>query len=178
MKKDLGRALTYVLRHAPQEIGIELDEAGWADVARLLSAFRRAGYAADIEKLKAVVASDSKQRFTLSPDGKRIRAAQGHSVKVVLGLEPIAPPDVLYHGTATTNLDSIFVSGLLPGKRQQVHLSADVETATKVGSRHGRAIVLAIDCSSMLKEKIPFYRADNGVWLVDSVPAKFISFYA
>jgi len=176
MKKDLGRALTYVLRHAPEEIGIVLDGAGWTPVDKLLAAFRKAGYDADMDKLQAIVAADNKQRFTLSEDFRRIRAAQGHSVKVSLGVPAASPPDVLFHGTAAVNLDSIFATGLNPGSRQQVHLSADVETALKVGGRHGRPVVLKVDCPAMAAEGHHFYQADNGVWLVDTVPPRFLSF--
>jgi RNA:NAD 2''-phosphotransferase len=176
MKKDLGRALTYVLRHAPEEIGIALDDAGWTPVDKLLAAFRKAGYSADIDKLRAIVASDGKKRFTFSDDERRIRAAQGHSVKVSLGLQPTTPPDVLYHGTAAANLDSIFASGLNPGSRQQVHLSADTDTAIKVGGRHGRPVVLKVDCRGMSEAGHKFYKADNGVWLTDKVPSSFLSF--
>ncbi|NTF17294.1 RNA 2'-phosphotransferase [Agrobacterium rubi] len=176
MKKDMGRTLTYVLRHAPEEIGIVLDAAGWTAVDKLLTALRKAGYDADMDKLRAIVAADSKQRFTLSDDERRIRAAQGHSVKVSLGVAAVTPPDVLLHGTAATNLDSIFATGLNPGSRQQVHLSSDVETALKVGGRHGRPVVLKVDAAAMQADGFSFFRADNGVWLTDSVPAKYLSF--
>ena len=176
MKKDLGRALTYVLRHAPEEIGIVLDGAGWTRVDKLLSAFRKAGYDADMDKLRAVVAADSKRRFTLSDDCLRIRAAQGHSVKVSLGVAAAPPPDILFHGTASANLDSIFATGLNPGSRQQVHLSSDVDTAFKVGARHGSPVVLKVDCATMHAEGFSFFKADNGVWLTDVVPAKHLSF--
>ena len=173
----VGRRLAYVLRHDPGSIGLSLDKAGWAGVDELLKAFSRHGLRATRADLEAVVAADDKSRYTLSADGRRIRAAQGHSFPVELGLEPVEPPPTLYHGTAAASLDAIHASGgLEPRSRLQVHLSADVETATRVGARHGRPVVLAVDAAAMHAEGIPFYRADNGVWLVDSVPARFLGY--
>ncbi len=121
----------------------------------------RAGFQLSIEELHQSVAEGDNKRFTVSEDGKLIRAAQGHSVDVDLGLEADAPPDVLFHGTARTNLDSIFNDGLNSGHRQQVHLSPDQETTERVGQRHGKPVVLRIDTGSMHREGHPFYRADN-----------------
>lgn len=173
----IGRRLGYVLRHDPASIGLALGPGGWADVGALLSALARHGVRGGRADLEAAVASDGKGRFTLSADGRRIRAAQGHSFPVDLGLDPAPPPDVLYHGTARASLDAIFASGgLSPRSRRQVHLSADVETAVKVGTRHGRPVVLSVAAGAMAAEGHAFVRADNGVWLVDAVPARFLSF--
>jgi putative RNA 2'-phosphotransferase len=176
MTKDLSRTLSLVLRHSPEKIGITLDEAGWTPIDKLLSALKKNGHTVDRNSLKAVVDTNDKKRFTISDDGRLIRAAQGHSVKVTLGLSPSPPPAVLYHGTASGSLDSIFATGLNPGSRQQVHLSSNEETAIKVGGRHGKAVVLNVDCAAMVKEGHLFYQADNGVWLTDSVPARYLSF--
>jgi putative RNA 2'-phosphotransferase len=176
MTKDLSRTLSLVLRHSPEKIGITLDEAGWTPIDKLLSALKKNGHTVDRNSLKAVVDTNDKKRFTISDDGRLIRAAQGHSVKVTLGLSPSQPPAVLYHGTASGSLDSIFATGLNPGSRQQVHLSSNEETAIKVGGRHGKAVVLNVDCAAMVKEGHLFYQADNGVWLTDSVPARYLSF--
>jgi RNA:NAD 2''-phosphotransferase len=176
MTKDLSRTLSRVLRHSPEDIGIVLDDAGWTPVDKLLTALKKAGYKVDRDVLKHVVDTNDKKRFTISSDGRRIRAAQGHSVNVSLGLEPSDPPSLLFHGTASANLDSIFATGLNPGKRQQVHLSTNEDTAMKVGGRHGRAIVLKVDCAAMVRDGWKFYRADNGVWLTDGVPPGYLSF--
>lgn len=176
MSKEISKFLSYVLRHAPETIGIRLDENGWTDVADLLSKAKKAGQKFDLETLRTVVAESDKQRFTLSEDGRRIRAAQGHSVQVDLALQPAVPPDTLFHGTATRNLDSIFEEGLKPGRRQKVHLSLDVQTATKVGERHGKPSVLKVDAAAMHRDGLLFWRADNGVWLADAVPSRYLSF--
>jgi putative RNA 2'-phosphotransferase len=176
MSKEISKFLSYVLRHAPESIGLGLDANGWADVDELLAKATNAGRRIDLDTLRAVVAESDKQRFTLSEDGRRIRAAQGHSVAVDLDLAPSEPPPLLYHGTATRNLAAIRAEGLKPGRRQQVHLSLDPETARKVGARHGSPTVLTVDAAAMHRDGHAFFRADNGVWLTDSVPVRFLSF--
>ena len=176
MSKEISKFLSYVLRHAPDSIGLSLDANGWAEVDDLLAKANAAGRRIDLAMLQAVVAENDKRRFTLSEDGRRIRAAQGHSIAVDLDLEPIEPPPRLYHGTATRNLDAILAEGLKPGRRQQVHLSLDPETARKVGERHGKPAVLSVDAAAMHQDGHRFFRADNGVWLTDSVPARYLSF--
>jgi putative RNA 2'-phosphotransferase len=172
---EISKFLSYVLRHDPASIGLMLDPQGWVDVNDLLARATKSGRGLDRTTLHRVVAENDKKRFTLSEDGDRIRAAQGHSVKVELGLSPVDPPTVLYHGTADRFIDSILREGLRPQSRQQVHLSLDVATATAVGTRHGRPIVLLIDAAAMHRNGRLFYRADNGVWLTDEVPPNYIS---
>ena len=121
------------------------------------------------------MAGDDKNRFTLSADGNKIRAAQGHSVAVELGLTPAIPPEILFHGTATKVLDAIWKEGLKPGNRRQVHLSATVTTAIKVGQRHGKPHVIEVQASRMHAEGFKFFQADNGVWLTDNVPPEFLA---
>jgi putative RNA 2'-phosphotransferase len=174
--REISKFLSYVLRHAPEKIGITLDAEGWVEVRKLLAASKKAGKSFSDAELREVVATNDKKRFTLSENGLRIRAAQGHSAKVSLGLTAKTPPPLLYHGTAVRNLDSIFAEGLKPGSRQQVHLSSDTTTAMTVGERHGRAIVLFVDAKKMSDEGIEFFQADNGVWLTDHVPPRFLSF--
>ncbi len=171
---SLSKFLSLVLRHKPEEIGITLDPNGWTPVADLLVRMATAGRAIDIETLREIVAKNEKKRFTLSDDGTQIRAAQGHSVQVKLAIEQLAPPTTLFHGTATRNIDSILAKGLVPGSRQQVHLSADEETATRVGMRHGKPVVLTVETGRMHADGFAFYQADNGVWLTDAVPPQYL----
>ncbi|QFT45427.1 RNA 2'-phosphotransferase [Roseivivax sp. THAF40] len=171
-----SRFLSLVLRHKPEEIGLKLDGAGWVEVDNLLRALKRSGRGLSRDALEKVVAENDKRRFTISEDGRRIRAAQGHSVEVDLELPPSPPPASLYHGTARGNLDEIFRIGILPRRRRQVHLSCDAETALSVGQRHGKAVVLQIAAAAMASEGYTFHCADNGVWLTDEVPPTFIGF--
>jgi len=163
-----SRRLSYVLRHRPDSVGLTLDEAGWVPVEKLLKATGMSR-----SQLEQVVAGNDKQRFTI--EGDRIRANQGHSVDVDLQLEPIAPPETLYHGTLARSLESIREKGLVKGSRHHVHLSTDPETATKVGARRGRPVVLEVDSAGMAAAGFVFYRSANGVWLTDSVPPSFLA---
>lgn len=174
--REVSKFLSFVLRHAPEEIGIKLDPAGWVRIDDLLAKSKKAGKRFDRAMLDEVVASSDKKRFTISQDGRFIRAAQGHSVKVELGLLPKEPPQVLFHGTAAASLDSIFATGLEPRGRQKVHLSMDIPTALKVGGRHGRPVVLTVAASEMWAAGHQFWQADNGVWLTDRVDPAFLSF--
>lgn len=175
MSKE-SKFLSLVLRHKPEEIDLQLDEQGWAPIDDLLRKMKKAGRKISRQELEQIVATNDKKRFTISKDDQKIRAAQGHSIKVNLGLEPKIPPSELYHGTASATLDEIFKQGIIPGKRQQVHLSPDPSTAERVGQRHGKPTVLRIDCIAMHEAGYKFYRADNGVWLTDTVPAEFLGF--
>ena len=130
----------------------------------------------DRATLLEIVRTNDKQRFALSEDGTRIRANQGHSVKVDLALTPQQPPEVLYHGTVDKFIDAIRNTGLQKGERHHVHLSPDLITATKVGQRRGKPVILTIRAAAMAKASHPFYLSDNGVWLTDAVPPEFINF--
>lgn len=172
--KQKSKFLSRVLRHKPQEIGITLDAQGWVEVDCLLRQAAKHGMRMSRQELDRIVAENDKKRFTLSEDGQRIRAAQGHSVSVDLGLTPMVPPEWLFHGTATRVVDVIRKEGLKPGQRQHVHLSADTQIATKVGQRHGVPHVFRVASGKMQAQGLDFCRADNGVWLTDHVPPEFL----
>jgi putative RNA 2'-phosphotransferase len=174
--KKTSKFLSLVLRHEPERIGIRLDEAGWVPVDELLEGCRRAGKAISHEELKEIVRTSDKQRYALSEDGSRIRANQGHSVEVDLGYAPAMPPEVLFHGTAEKNLAGIRTCGLLKGARHHVHLSERVETASAVGQRHGRLVLLKVRSGAMQRDGLPFFKTPNGVWLTDHVPPEYLVF--
>lgn len=171
-----SKFLSRVLRHDPSAIGITLDSQGWVEIDQLLTQLARKRRPLDREHLNQLVETNNKKRFIFSEDGKRIRANQGHSIKIDLGLAPTPPPETLYHGTATRFLDSIRDKGLIPGSRQHVHLSDNLQTAIQVGSRHGKPIILAVSSALMHQNKHHFYLSENDVWLTDSVPVEFIQF--
>ena len=166
---SVSKRMSRHLRHAPEEIGITLDAAGWVDVADLLAALRITR-----EELETVVAGNDKRRFAFDETGERTRASQGHSVAVDLGLESAEPPAVLYHGTVERFLPAILSEGLRPMKRHDVHLSADVETARRVGSRRGSPTILVVDAAAMAEDGHEFRCSANGVWLTAAVPPRYL----
>lgn len=162
-----SKFMSFVLRHRPDEIGLDLDKGGWASLDDLVA---RSGGLLNHDLVREAVVTNEKQRFALSADGKRIRASQGHSVPVDLGLVAQVPPIVLYHGTATRFLDSILQQGLLRGGRHHVHLSPDPQTALAVGARHGKPAILEVAARKMHERGVTFFVSENGVWLTDHVP--------
>ena len=170
-----SKYLSKHLRHSPEGIGLTLAEGGWVSVDDLLGACARNRFALSRAELDELVEKNSKQRFSFDETRTRIRANQGHSVEVDLQLSPAMPPDVLYHGTGHGSVETILRDGLLKMNRHHVHLSVDVETATKVGARHGRPVVLTVDAKAMSAAGHLFYVSDNGVWLVETVPSAFLA---
>lgn len=171
---ELGRFLSLVLRHNPSAAGISLDQNGWANIDELLAGVNRSGRRINMETIERIVHENNKQRYAFNEDHTKIRANQGHSLKVDVELKSQIPPDTLYHGTASRFLDSIRRDGITKQNRQHVHLSADIETAVKVGSRHGKAVVLSVDAAAMFADGYTFYLSENGVWLCDIVPWKYV----
>jgi putative RNA 2'-phosphotransferase len=171
----VSKYLSLILRHRPHDLGLTLDQGGWVPVDALLQASAAKGFAISQTELAQVVAESDKQRFAFSQDGTRIRANQGHSVPVDLELEPVEPPPVLYHGTGEKSVQTILAQGLRKMNRHHVHLSGDTDTARKVGARHGRPVIFEVDAAGMTRAGHTFYRSANGVWLVDAVPAAYLS---
>ena len=171
--RDTSKFLSLLLRHKPQLIGLELDEHGWADVDDLI---RRVSRRRPLDRatLEQIVATDDKQRYSFSADGKLIRANQGHSIAVDVELAELEPPPILYHGTGARYGASIIAQGLLKMSRLYVHLSSDVETARKVGRRHGIPKIFRVDGGKMFVDGFKFFRSVNGVWLTEHVPAKYL----
>ena len=171
----LSKYLAKHLRHAPHELGLTLQPGGWVPVDDLLNAARRHGFPISYDDLVECVETNDKQRFAFDVSGELIRANQGHSVEVDLQLEEREPPETLYHGTVERFLPSILKDGLIRGKRHHVHLSKDVETATKVGARRGKPVILKVDAGRMHRDGHKFFLSANGVWLTDAVPPGYLS---
>ena len=171
--KDTSKFLSLILRHKPQAVGLELDEHGWADVDELI---RRVSRKRPLDRatLEQIVATDEKQRYSFSTDGQLIRANQGHSIPVDVELAELEPPEILYHGTGERFAASIRAQGLLKMSRLYVHLSSDVETATKVGRRHGKPKIFLAESGRMFADGYKFFRSVNGVWLTEHVPAHYL----
>lgn len=178
MDEDLtkkSKALSRVLRHRPDAVGITLDKHGWCDVEELLEKLAAIGTVLSREQLDHIVEHNDKARFALSDDGARIRATQGHSVTGVdLQLREKTPPPVLYHGTTRKSIEAIMRQGLLPMNRHHVHLSPDVATATAVGSRRGPVVILVVDTFRMHRDGHRFFISENNVWLTKHVPPKYL----
>ena len=170
----LSKFLSKHLRHEPKAIGLTLEPGGWVAVADLLTALARHGCPVTRSELDDIVAACDKQRFAFDETGSRIRANQGHSTAVDLQLETAVPPDELYHGTTECVLDTILRDGLSKMARHQVHLSPDIATARKVGSRRGKPVILAVHAARMQADGHLFFRSANGVWLVERVPAQYL----
>lgn len=172
----LSKTISYILRHKPEEAGLTPDDQGWVKMEDLVHGlntnFPQYKKTITPEVVYSIVAADNKQRYSVQ--GNKIRAAQGHSYQVDLGLKPSIPPKFLYHGTTVTTEPIIRNTGLKPMSRQQVHLSENYDTATQVGSRHGKVKVLSINAEKAHSQGIKFYKADNGVWLTDFLPAEYI----
>ena len=172
---ETSKFLSYVLRHEPHAIRLQLDVEGWADINSLIVGAANEGRELDQEIIQAVVSSSDKKRFAISEDGQRIRAVQGHSTLEV-NIKHIAkePPEFLYHGTARRFIESILQQGLIAGSRHHVHLSQEELTTITVGRRYGKPVVLKIESLRMYQQGFKFFQAENNVWLTESVPANFI----
>lgn len=170
----LSKFLSMVLRHHPETIQLKLDNKGWADVDELIQAMRRNGKRINPVILDQIVKTDQKQRYSYSPDKKKIRANQGHSIAVDVELKAAEPPEFLYHGTAQRFIDSIKRQGLKSMGRNYVHLSFDKNTAETVGRRHGNPVILTVAAGRMSRAGYVFYLSENQVWLTEHVPPEYL----
>lgn len=171
----ISKFLSLVLPHEPETIGVTLDENGWVSVDTLLERINISGTEIDIGILKYIVDTNAKKRFAFNEDLILIRASQGHSVTIDLGYTPQQPPEILYHGTPITNIESILQHGLEKRERHHVHLSSDIATATNVGNRHGKPIVFEVASARMYTDGYTFIISENKVWLTDNVPPKYLT---
>lgn len=171
---QVSKFLSFVLRHRPDAIGLTLDSEGWVSISELIKK-SKSQIPLSHETINVVVSTSDKQRFSISGDGLRIRANQGHSVEVDLGLKPQQPPRILYHGTAERHVPAIQTEGLHAGQRQYVHLSVDTASALAVGKRYGKPVVLRVDSASMQMCGHEFFLSKNGIWLTERVPPKFLT---
>ena len=171
---SLGKFISYILRHHPETVGIEVDEHGWADTEDLINGIAKTRNF-NMQMLEEIVRTDSKQRYSFNEDKTLIRANQGHSIPVDVELEQKNPPEILWHGTAEKYVESINQIGLIRKSRLYVHLSKDYETAKTVGSRHGKPSVYQVNAKKMAADGYPFYLSVNGVWLTKEVSVRYPS---
>ena len=171
--KRKSKYLSFILRHQPDSIGLELSDEGWANIDELITRTKK--FKLTKESIQTIVDTNDKKRFLISDDGQRIKANQGHSVKVSLELEVVTPPDFLLHGTAERFIESIFEQGLTKQLRHHVHLSETRKTAMSVGSRYGKPVLLKVDAKKMHEDGFEFLKTENDVWLVDHVPVRYLT---
>ncbi len=171
---NISKFLSLVLRHQPEKIGIQLDQNGWTDVKDLIEKANNSGVNFDRETLNHIVETNAKKRFAFNDTFDKIRASQGHSVEIELGYTNQKPPKILYHGTGEKSVQSIIDTGLEKRNRQYVHLSSDIESAIKVGQRQGKPFVFKVLAEQMYNDNFQFFISDNGVWLTDNVPTKYL----
>ena len=174
--KKRSKFLSLLLRHRPELLDLKLEEGGWTSVQTLIEKINKEkkGDIFTFQELEYVVKNNDKQRFAFNGDKTKIRANQGHSTSVEMNYVPKTPPSVLYHGTATKNVESILKNGIVKGNRQYVHLSADIETAQKVGARHGKPFIFKIETFKPHQDGVKFYQAENGVWLADYISNEYL----
>ena len=172
-KNNVGKFISLILRHHPENIDIKLDEHGWARTEDLIAGIAKSR-PFDMQMLEEIVRTDSKQRYSFNEDHTLIRANQGHSIPVDVELDEVEPPEILWHGTAEKSVAGIEESGLLPMSRLYVHLSKDEETARKVGARHGKLVLYHVKAGEMYRAGHKFYLSKNGVWLVKAVPVEYL----
>jgi putative RNA 2'-phosphotransferase len=173
-RTKISKFLSLILRHAPQTVGLRLEENGWVNVEELIIACAQNGRALTREELEEVVETNDKKRFSFNASRTKIRANQGHSIEIEIEFEKRTPPAILYHGTADKNVKSILERGLQKMRRHHVHLSIDKETARKVGMRYGKPVIFEIDTEAMIENNFEFFVSTNGVWLVENVPPQFL----
>jgi len=167
--KKISKKLSYILRHNPASIGLALDDKGYLKTKDILKHFK-----ISLEDLDLLVETDDKKRFGFNKDKSLIRANQGHSIQANIDYEVVIPETNLFHGTSVDSLDIILKDGIKKMKRTHVHLSPDLETAKKVGSRKGKYVILTIDTKDMIKDGYTFLKSENGVYLIDFIPSKYI----
>lgn len=167
----IGKKITYLLRHNPEDL--TMDKYGYVDVPSLL---KKVGIT--LLELDYIVDTNNKKRLSYNENKKKIRATQGHSIKVDVQLKQKRPPMILYHGTTQLNYDKIKKMGLNKMRRLHVHLSDDKNVAYDVGKRYSKnkePVILEIDAERMYSDGYKFYLSENGVWLTDNVPKKYIN---
>lgn len=171
--KETSKYISLILRHKPETIGITLDEHGWANVDELISGISKT-HTLNMDILEEIVSTDEKQRYSFNEDKTLIRANQGHSVQVDVELNEVKPPEILWHGTGEKYVESIDTQGIISKSRLYVHLSKDVDTAIKVGKRHGKPALYKVRAWAMYNDGYKFYLSKNGVWLTKEVPVEYL----
>jgi len=171
----LSRFLSYILRHEPEKFGLSPNGDGYVSIESLLDQIKKKDRWRWVTKqhIIEVVERSDKKRFEIV--GNKIRALYGHTFETVIHYQPVTPPEHLFHGTARRNVEKIEQEGLLPMKRQYVHLSVTPEDACKVGLRKDKnPAILKVSALKAHNQGIKFYTAGD-LFLAKRIPRKYLA---
>jgi len=98
--KKVSKFLSYILRHNPNTLEIELGKDGWIKISDITKKTD-----ITINEIVEVVKRDKKGRFSIS--GNKIRANYGHSINIDINYTPEIPPNILFHGTGKNSVEKI-----------------------------------------------------------------------
>ncbi len=174
--KQTSKLISYWLRHNPQDGGLQVDEFGWTSIDQLVHALAEKNVKANVKDLLQLNNSFEKVRWEIDTNLGKIRAIHGHSFPVILEDKASIPPGELYHGTSVKSVKAIAEKGLSAMQRQFVHLSATIEMAKSVGSRHGKPIIIEIETEGLVNDGWRFYQTSDNVWLTTDIPSKYLNF--
>ena len=170
--QNKSKRLSYLLRHNPEELSISKD--GFISTIEILNKL-----SISMEQLESIVNENDKKRFSFSEDKTKIKASQGHTIQVEIKMKEYQGENIkIYHGTSKYNLESIKKKGLVPMKRQYVHLTKNIKTAKETGLRYAKRnhdlIVFSVLTDELIKNKIEILISDNEVFQVKNVPYKLL----
>ncbi len=173
---NLSRVFSHALRHEPGLYNLELDNEGGAFIDELIASlniFKKYHGTITLNDIIYLLNNSSKKRHEIN--GNKIRALYGHSLQKKILKTPSPPPEYLFHGTSPQHIEQIKNSGLLPMRRQYVHLSTNQEIALEVRKRKCRKpVLLKIDALKAHLENIIFYNGNEHIWLADAIPFNYI----
>lgn len=174
-EKELSRVLLEALRHDPALLGITLDANGWAGIPNVARGVEQQFGEMHIEELKAsITALLRSERIEISEHG--IRATYGGSLTRE-NQPPNIPSCRLFHGTQVSIYRKVERRGLLPKKREQVHLTSSIDYAQAIADKWQDGLVLEIDVKKALAGGIAFTQANSHVWFAGHIPAEYLMAY-
>ncbi|POS82929.1 hypothetical protein EPUL_006329, partial [Erysiphe pulchra] len=186
----LSKALSKLLRHAANDVGIKLDSEAYAPVDQVLEWQRLKSLHITFDDIKKVVNEDLKHRFSLKPNPAIansesidpsnwvIRANQGHSINVdsskmliPITIEINNIPETVVHGTYYYFYSSIINSGGLSRMtRTHIHFSDGIQRDRQKivsGLRKDAELLIYIDIRASLEDGVLWWLSDNGVVLTE-----------
>jgi len=175
-QENTSKLISYWLRHKPEEANLDVNEFGWTEIKRLISALQKSNISISQTDLINLNNSFDKVRWEINLDEGLIRATHGHSFPLILDDKEKLPPETLFHGTSIISLPKIIENGLLPMSRQFVHLSENIEEATIVAKRHGKPFIIEIETEKLIKAGWLFYKTSDNIWLTKQIPKEYLTF--